>query len=148
MTLAESHDEEQIIARIAALEIGKTEVVCCVRIPADANSKKRLQEVSTHSTMTRSLTEVANHLVGLGVERVVMEATSDYWKPVFYLIEAHGLDPAPHRPPVSFSPHLSTVAVRTVRRRNLTRLAMPGPSVQDSVEVLRQPTPRARRDDF
>ena len=22
-----------------------------------------------------------------------MEATSDYWKPVFYLLEAHGLDP-------------------------------------------------------
>ena len=42
--------------------------------------------------MTRALTELANHLVGLGVERVVMEATSDYWKPVFYLLEAHGLD--------------------------------------------------------
>ena len=31
--LAESHDEEQIIARVAALDIGKTEVVCCVRVP-------------------------------------------------------------------------------------------------------------------
>jgi len=27
------------------------------------------------------------------VERVVMESTSDYWKPVFYLLEAHGLNP-------------------------------------------------------
>jgi transposase len=26
----------------------------------------------------------------LGVTRVVMEATSDYWKPPFYLLEAHG----------------------------------------------------------
>jgi transposase len=52
-----------------------------------------LQEVSTHSTMTRSLIGLANRLVELGVERVVMEATSDYWKPVFYLLEAHGLDP-------------------------------------------------------
>ena len=91
--LTESHDEEQIIARVAALDIGKAEVVCCVRVPAGANAKKRLQEVSTHSTMTRALTELANHLVDLGVERVVMEATSDYWKPVFYLLEAHGLDP-------------------------------------------------------
>jgi transposase len=91
--LVESHDEEQIIARVAALDIGKAEVVCCVRIPAEAGQKKRLQEVSTHSTMTRALTELANHLVELGVERVVMEATSDYWKPVFYLLEAHGLDP-------------------------------------------------------
>ncbi|MFF2109476.1 IS110 family RNA-guided transposase [Rhodococcus koreensis] len=91
--LTESHDEEQIIARVAALDIGKAEVVCCVRIPADAGRKKRLQEVSTHLTITRSLTELANHLVDLGVTRVVMEATSDYWKPVFYLLEAHGLDP-------------------------------------------------------
>ena len=91
--LTESHDEEQIIARVAALDIGKAEVVCCVRVPAGANAKKRLQEVSTHSTMSRALTELANHLVDLGVERVVMEATSDYWKPVFYLLEAHGLDP-------------------------------------------------------
>src|ERR1700694_5549003 len=91
--LTESHDEEQIIARVAALDIGKAEVVCCVRVPAGAEAKKRLQEVSTHSTMTRALTELANRLVDLGVERVVMEATSDYWKPVFYLLEAHGLDP-------------------------------------------------------
>jgi len=91
--LTESHDEEQIIARVAALDIGKAEVGCCVRVPAGANAKKRLQEVSTHSTMSRALTELANHLVDLGVERVVMEATSEYWKPVFYLLEAHGLDP-------------------------------------------------------
>jgi transposase len=91
--LTESHDEEQIIARVAALDIGKAEVLCCVRVPAGANVQKRLQEVSTHSTMTRALTELANHLVDLGVERVVMEATSDYWRPVFYLLEAHGLDP-------------------------------------------------------
>ena len=91
--LAESHDEEQIIARVAALDIGKAELVCCVRVPAARQRRKRLQEVSTHSTMTRSLTELANRLVELRVERVVMEATSDYWKPVFYLLEAHGLDP-------------------------------------------------------
>jgi len=89
--LAESQDEEQIIARVAALDIGKAELVCCVRVPGPGH--KRLQEVSTHSTMTRSVTQLASHLVELGIERVVMEATSDYWKPVFYLLEAHGLQP-------------------------------------------------------
>ncbi|MCX2931330.1 hypothetical protein ORI20_13680 [Mycobacterium sp. CVI_P3] len=64
--LAESHDEEQIIARVAALDIGKAELVCCVRVPGP--SRKRLQEVSTHSTMTRSVSELANHLVELGIE--------------------------------------------------------------------------------
>ncbi|MCV7153323.1 IS110 family transposase, partial [Mycobacterium pyrenivorans] len=77
--LAESEDSEQIIARVAALDIGKAELVCCVRLPG--RGSRRLQEVSTHSTMTRSLTELASHLVESGVQRVVMEATSDYWKP-------------------------------------------------------------------
>jgi transposase len=90
---AESEDDEQIIERVAALDIGKAELVCCVRLPAPAGGKRRVQEVTTHSTMVRSLSELANRLVDLGVERVVMEATSDYWKPVFYLLEAHGLVP-------------------------------------------------------
>src|SRR5680860_208474 len=90
---AESQDDEQIIERVAALDIGKAEVVCCVRLLAAAGGKRRVQEVTTHSTMTRSLTELANRLVDLGVERVVMEATSDYWRPPFYLFEAHGLRP-------------------------------------------------------
>ena len=92
MVFVESDDDEQIIERVAALDIGKAEVVCCVRLPS-ANGKRRVQEVSTHSTMVTSLCELANRLVGLGVERVVMEATSDYWRPPFYLFEAHGLDP-------------------------------------------------------
>jgi transposase len=74
---SESVDDEQIIERVAALDIGKAELVCCVRLPGKTRSR-RLQEVSTHSTMTRSLTELANRLVDLRVERVVMEATSDY----------------------------------------------------------------------
>jgi transposase len=92
LVFAESSDDEQIIERVAALDIGKAEVVCCVRLPG-ADGQRRVQEVSTHSTMVTSLCELANRLVGLGVERVVMEATSDYWRPPFYLFEAHGLEP-------------------------------------------------------
>ena len=73
-------------------DIGKAEIVCCVRLPA-ADGERRVQEISTHSTMVGSLCDLANRLVGLGVQRVVMEATSDYWRPPFYLFEAHGLDP-------------------------------------------------------
>lgn len=94
---SEAADDEEIIERVAALDIGKAELVCCIRLPGRGTGKsgraRRSQEVTTHSTMAGSLAELANRLVGLGVERVVMEATSDYWKPVFYLLEAHGLDP-------------------------------------------------------
>src|SRR6476660_5542276 len=90
--LAESHDEQEIIARVAALDIGKAELVCCVRIPGRDGSTRRVQEVATYSTMTRSLQQMADRLAELGVTRVVMEATSDYWKSPVYLLEAHGLD--------------------------------------------------------
>ncbi len=93
MVFAESSDDEQIIERVAALDIGKAEIVCCIRLPAADGSKRRVQEVSTHSTMVGALSDLAERLVDLRVTRVVMEATSDYWRPPFYLFEAHGLEP-------------------------------------------------------
>jgi transposase len=90
--LEETNDTEEIIGRVAALDIGKAELVCCVRVPGGQGSGKRLQEVRTYPTMTRSLLVLADRLGELGVTRVVMEATSDYWKSPFYLLEAHGFE--------------------------------------------------------
>ena len=90
--LEETQDQQEVIARIAALDIGKAELVCCARLPSPTGSGNRVQEVTTHSTMTRSLQLMADRLLELGVTRVVMEATSDYWKSPFYLLEAHGFD--------------------------------------------------------
>ena len=90
--LEETHDDQEIIARVAALDIGKAELVCCTRLPSHNGSGRRVQEVTTYSTMTRSLQVMVDRLLELGVTRVVMEATSDYWKSPFYLLEAHGLD--------------------------------------------------------
>src|SRR6266545_2453340 len=50
------------------------------------------QEVRTYKTMTRSLLVLADRLAELGVTRVVMEATSAYWKSPFYLLEAAGFE--------------------------------------------------------
>ena len=90
--LEQALDDVEIVARVAALDIGKAEVVCCVRTPGPAGSRRRVQEVRTFSAMTRSLAAMADWLAGLGVTRVVMEATSDYWKPPFYLLEAAGFE--------------------------------------------------------
>jgi transposase len=90
--LESTQDNEEIIERIAALDIGKAELVCCVRVPGQGPGGRRRQEVSTYSTMTRSLLTMVDRLRELGVTRVVMESTSDYWKPVFYLLEAAGVD--------------------------------------------------------
>jgi transposase len=90
--LEETQDTEEIIGRVAALDIGKAELVCCVRVPSARGTGKRLQEITTYPTMTRSLLVLADRLGELGVTRVVMEATSDYWKSPFYLLEAHGFE--------------------------------------------------------
>jgi transposase len=71
-------DNEEIIERVAALDIGKAEVMCCVRVPDEDHPGRRLQEVQACPAMTRSLLRLADHLASLGVTRVVMEATADY----------------------------------------------------------------------
>jgi transposase len=90
--LEETQETEEIIQRVAALDIGKAELTCCIRVPGAGRRGKRLQEVGTYKTMTRSLLVLADRLAELGVTRVVMEATSDYWRPVFYLLEAQGFE--------------------------------------------------------
>lgn len=90
--LEETVEREEIIERVAALDIGKAELMCCVRVPHEGKPGRRLQEVAAYSTMTGSLLRLADRLRCLGVTRVVMEATSDYWRPVFYVLEAHGFE--------------------------------------------------------
>jgi transposase len=90
--LEETHDTQEIIGRVAALDIGKAALVCCIRVPGKGKRGGRLQEVQTYPTMTRSLLVLADRLGELGVTRVVMEATSDCWKGPFYLLEARGFE--------------------------------------------------------
>lgn len=90
--LEETEEREEIIERVAALDIGKAELVCCARVPGGPGKSRRVQEVTTYKTMTRALLRMVDRLRELGVTRVVMEATSDYWKPPFYLLEAAGFE--------------------------------------------------------
>jgi transposase len=71
--LEEAHDSEELIQRVAALDIGKAQLVCCLRVPSPDRRGKRLQEVRTYPTMTGSLLAMADRLGALGVTRVVME---------------------------------------------------------------------------
>jgi hypothetical protein len=58
--LEEAHDSEELIERVAALDIGKAELVCCARVPSPDRPGRRLQEVATYQTMTRA--GAARHL--------------------------------------------------------------------------------------
>jgi len=104
-----------------------------------------LQEVETYSTMTRSLLAMSDHLRCLGVSRVVMEATSDYWKPVFYLLEAQGLDPwlvnpkdVKHLPGRPKTDKLDAVWLCKVAERQMIRPSfVPPPEIRRLRDVTR-----------
>jgi len=77
----------ELVARVAALDIGKATLTACVRVPHESKPGRRRQEVRTFATVTRSLLELRDWLTCQGVSLCVMEATSTYWKPPFYLLE-------------------------------------------------------------
>ncbi|MEW2386666.1 transposase [Micromonospora sp. NPDC047707] len=81
----------QVVARVcAAIDIGKAGLVACVRVPHTTRPDRRVQEVREYATVTPALLALADWLRVERVELVAMEATSDYWKPVFYLLKAAG----------------------------------------------------------
>jgi transposase len=136
---------EEIVARVAALDIGKAELVCCVRVPDEDRPGRRLQEVASYSTMTRRLLRLADRLTGLGVTRVVMEATLDYWKPVYYLLEAHGFEiwlvnarDVKHLPGRPKTDKLDAVWLCKVAERQMIRPSfVPPPQIRQLREVTR-----------
>ncbi|HEX2289930.1 MAG TPA: IS110 family transposase [Pseudonocardiaceae bacterium] len=85
-----SDESMQLVERVAALDLGKAGLTACVRVPHEDRPGRRRQEVREYSTLSRSLLELADWLRCERIELVAMEATSDYWKPVFYLLEAEG----------------------------------------------------------
>jgi transposase len=70
---------ELLVLRCAGLDVAKDEVVACIRVP-DGQGGRR-QEVRTFPTFTSGLEALAEWLTGEGVTQVVVEATSDYWRP-------------------------------------------------------------------
>jgi transposase len=87
---------ELVVERAAALDVGKDEVVACIRVPDPAGAGRgrgrRRQEVRTYPTFTSSLEALADWLQGEGITQVVMEATGQYWKPCWYVLEERGLE--------------------------------------------------------
>src|SRR3954447_2247306 len=87
-----TEETAELVERVAALDIGKAVLTACIRIPHENLAGRRRQEVAEYATITAALLRLADRMRELGVTRVAMEATSDYWKPVFYLLEAEGFE--------------------------------------------------------
>ena len=77
---------EVVHARCAGMDVSKVDAKVCVRL-AGAGRRKTVETVTTWSAMTASILELREHLLAERVTCVVMEATGDYWKPFYYLLE-------------------------------------------------------------
>jgi transposase len=85
-------DEPLFAERVAGLDIAKAGVEVTIRVPSDTTAGRRQQETRTFGTTRTELESLGDWLACWGVTKIGMEATSDYWKPVFFLLESRGFD--------------------------------------------------------
>lgn len=74
-------------ARCAGLDISKKDAKVCVRAAGGGGRRKAVETVTTWSSMAGSILALRDHLASEQVTCVVMEATGDFWKPFYYLLE-------------------------------------------------------------
>src|SRR5260370_23032814 len=85
-------DERGFCERVAGIDIGKKMIMVTIRVPSDTRKGGRAQETREFGTTRKELLALADWLRCWQVEKVGMESTSDYWKPVYFLLEREGFD--------------------------------------------------------
>ena len=84
-------DEPLFCERDAGLDIAKAGVQVIIRCVRH-HGPPREQETRAFGTTRAELESLGDWLACWGVTRIGMEATGDYWKPVFFLLESRGFD--------------------------------------------------------
>ncbi len=80
---------EVIHPRCAGIDVSKKDAKVCVRI---AGRGRTQETVTTWGSMTNQVLALREHLIEARVTLAVMEATGDYWKPFYYLLEDAGFE--------------------------------------------------------
>jgi transposase len=78
---------ERLIERCAGLDVHKSSLTACVRVPRPGGGRE--QETRTFRTTTQGLLALLDWLRSYEVELVGMESTGVYWRAVYYLLEDH-----------------------------------------------------------
>jgi transposase len=82
---------EVVHVRCAGLDISKKDAKVCVRV-AGAGRRRTVETVTTWASTTNQVLALREHLIAERVTCAVMEATGDYWKPFYYLLEDAGFE--------------------------------------------------------
>src|SRR3954468_20231486 len=78
---------EVVHARCAGIDISKRDTKVCIRIAGAGRRGGARETVTTWGSVTGQVLALRDHLLDQRVSCVVMEATGDYWKPFYYLLE-------------------------------------------------------------
>jgi transposase len=84
-------EHEQLVARVCAIDVGKQAGKVCTRVPHPEQTHRRVCKVWDVAATTNAVSHLAEQLLDLGVQKVTVESTADYWRIWFYLLEARGL---------------------------------------------------------
>jgi transposase len=82
---------EIVHGRCAGMDVSKRDAKVCVRV-AGRGRRKTVETVRTWASTTNAILRLREHLIAEQVSLVVMEATGDYWKPFYYLLEDAGFE--------------------------------------------------------
>jgi hypothetical protein len=71
----EDEEHEQILERVAAVDVAKASGMVCTRVPHEDRPGKRRTRVWPVDATANAILELADHLVCQGVEKVTLEST-------------------------------------------------------------------------
>jgi transposase len=77
---------EVVHPRRAGLDVSKKDAKVCIRVQGQGR-RGTSSTVSTWGSTTNEILALREHLLAEQVSCVVIESTSDYWKPFYYLLE-------------------------------------------------------------
>src|SRR5579859_2744653 len=86
-----AEDRVQVVEYAAAVDVAKGSGMVCTRVPGSRPDRRRQKTWQVKATV-KDVTALMDHLRSEGIQRLVLESTSDYWRIWYYLAEAAGLE--------------------------------------------------------
>ncbi len=86
-----AEERVQVVEYAAAIDVAKGSGMVCTRVPGSRPDRRR-QRVWRVGATCGEVTALMDHLRCEGIQRLVLESTSDYWRIWYYLAEAAGLE--------------------------------------------------------
>ena len=86
-----AEERTQVVGYAAAIDVAKGFGMVCTRVPGSRPDRRR-QKVWRVEATYGEVTALMDHLRCEGIQRLVLESTSDYWRIWYYLAEAAGLE--------------------------------------------------------